>query len=213
MENTVKLIIADDHQLVRQGLAALLGALDFVDLIGEASNGQQLLSLLKSGKKPDVILLDVDMPVMNGLETLEHLSRDAFGVKVIMMTMLNDRAVIQDAVGKGARGFLFKNASVSELSDAILKVSQGAMYLSSEVSMTLLQPETQQVKNAAVQQLSEREIEVLRLIAEGLSSTEIGEQLFISPRTVDTHRNNLIHKLGVNGIAGLVRFALQNGLA
>ena len=213
MENTVKLIIADDHQLVRQGLAALLGALDFVDLIGEAANGQQLLSLLKSGKKPDVILLDVDMPVMNGLETLEHLSRDAFGVKVIMMTMLNDRAVIQDAVGKGARGFLFKNASVSELSDAILKVSQGAIFLSSEVSLALLQPETQQVKNAAVQQLSEREIEVLRLIAEGLSSTEIGEQLFISPRTVDTHRNNLIHKLGVNGIAGLVRFALQNGLA
>ncbi len=213
MENTVKLIITDDHQLVRQGLAALLGALDFVDLIGEAANGQQLISLLKSGKRPDVVLLDVDMPVMNGLETLEHLSRDAFGVKVIMMTMLNDRSVIQEAVRKGAKGFLFKNASASELSDAIFKVSQGAMYLSSEVSMSLLQPESHNGKSAAVQQLSEREIEVLRLIAEGLSSTEIGEQLFISPRTVDTHRNNLIHKLGVNGIAGLVRFALQNGLA
>ncbi len=209
----MKLIITDDHQLVRQGLAALLGALDFVDLIGEASNGQQLLSLLKSGKKPDVVLLDVDMPVMNGLETLEHLARDAFGVKVIMMTMLNDRTVVQEAVSKGAKGFLFKNASANELADAIQKVSQGAVYLSSEVSMFLLQPESHNGKSAAVQQLSEREIEVLRLIAEGLSSTEIGEQLFISPRTVDTHRNNLIHKLGVNGIAGLVRFALQNGLA
>jgi DNA-binding NarL/FixJ family response regulator len=184
---------------------------DFVELIGEAANSQQVISLLRSGKHPDVILMDVEMPVMGGIEALEQITKDFFGIKVIMLTMLNDRALVQNAMSKGAKGFLFKNAAPHELSEAIRRVAQGEMFFASEVSMTLLQ-EARPAQNPLLEQLTEREIEILRLVAEGFSSTEIGQKLFISPRTVDTHRNNIIQKLGVQGIAGLVQFALKNKL-
>jgi len=103
MDKKVKIIIADDHQLVRQGFIALLGTLDFVEFIGEASNGKQLINLLRGGARPDVILMDMEMPVMSGLEATEQVARDFFGTKVIMITMLNDRDLIQQAVVKGVR--------------------------------------------------------------------------------------------------------------
>ncbi len=209
MEQKIKVIIADDHHLVRQGFKSLLEDLDFVDVIGEASDGKQVLHLLKNGKKPDVVVMDVDMPVMGGLETLEEIIKTYFGVKVIMLTMLNNKEVIQKSVDKGAKGFLFKNASSNELSDAIKKVAKGESYFSGDVALTLLSKTT----NNSLQSLdilTDREIEILKLVAEGYSSTEIGQKLFISPRTVDTHRNNLIQKLNVNGVAGLIRFAVVN---
>lgn len=211
MEPTIKVIIADDHHLVRQGIRALLTQLPGVEIIGEAADGRQLLQSLRNGLRPDVILLDVEMPGMNGLETLDHLARDFFGCKAVMLTMLNDRQVIQQAVDKGARGFLFKNASLAELSDALRRVATGETYFASDVALTLLQSSAHQT-DPLLGQLTDREIEILKLVAEGYSSTEIGQQLFISPRTVDTHRNNLIQKLQVNGIAGLVRFAIQHKL-
>jgi DNA-binding NarL/FixJ family response regulator len=211
MEEKVKVIIADDHHLVRQGFKALLEDLDFVDLIGEAADGKQVLNLLRNGKLADVVVMDVDMPVMGGLETLEQIKNEFFGIKVIMLTMLNNKEVIQKSVDKGAHGFLFKNASSNELSDAILKVAKGEHYFSGDVTLTLLN-KTQNAHNQPLDLLTEREIEILKLVAEGFSSTEIGQKLFISPRTVDTHRNNLIQKLHVNGVAGLIRFAVQNNL-
>lgn len=210
MENKIRLIIADDHHLVRQGLRALLEELDFIEVVGEAADGRQLLQLLRNGVKAQVALLDVEMPGMGGIETLGHLEREFFGIRAIMLTMLNDRAVIQSAVDKGAKGFLFKNASLAELSDAIRKVAAGETYFASDVALALLRPTN--IPNSLLGQLTEREIEILKLVAEGFSSTEIGDKLFISPRTVDTHRNNLIQKLQVNGIAGLVRFAILNKL-
>ncbi|HQU60962.1 MAG TPA: response regulator transcription factor [Saprospiraceae bacterium] len=113
MENKIRLIIADDHHLVRQGLRALLEELDFIEVVGEAADGRQLLQLLRNGVKAQVALLDVEMPGMGGIETLGHLEREFFGIRAIMLTMLNDRAVIQSAVDKGAKGFLFKNASLA----------------------------------------------------------------------------------------------------
>ncbi|MCB0572598.1 MAG: response regulator transcription factor [Phaeodactylibacter sp.] len=210
MEDNIKVILADDHQLVRQGIRALLEELGFIESVAEASDGRQVLQLLRNGLKAQVVLLDVEMPGMGGIETLEHLSRDFFGVRAIMLTMLNDRAVIQRAVDKGAKGYIFKNASLAELSDAISKVVAGGTYFASDVALALLQPSSDAGK--LLSQLSEREVEILKLIAEGFSSAEIGKKLFISPRTVDTHRNNLIQKLQANGIAGLVRFAVLNKL-
>lgn len=212
MEQKIKILLADDHQLVRKGFLALLSEIDFVEVIGEAANGQEVIGWLRRGAKPDVVLLDYEMPLLNGLETLEQVKRDFFGVKVILLTMLNDRALIQTAVEKGVNGFLFKNASLDELREAIRRVARGETYFATEVTLTLLKPHPPSPGQAALAQLTEREIEVLRLVAQGFSSTEIGAQLFISPRTVDTHRNNLIQKLGVNGIAGLVQFALKNKL-
>jgi two-component system response regulator DegU len=211
MEKRIKLLLADDHQLVRKGFRALLEELDFVEIIGEAANGKEAINLLRSGAKPDVALLDYEMPVMNGLEATEQIKRDFFGVKVIMLTMLQSKELIQEAAEKGVSGFLFKNASLEELGEAIRRVAKGEQYFTSEVALALLKP-SQNPDAPLLAQLTERETEILRLVAQGFSSTEIGQQLFISPRTVDTHRNNIIQKLGVNGIAGLVRFALQNGL-
>ena len=211
MEPKIKLLLVDDHQLVRKGFRALLEELDFVEIVGEAANGKEAIHLLRSGIKPDVALLDYEMPVMNGLEATEQIKRDFFGVKVIVLTMLQSKELIQEALEKGVHGFLFKNASMDELEVAIRRVARGEQYFASEVALTLLKP----VRNPdapLLAQLTEREAEVLRLVARGLSSTAIGRQLFISPRTVDTHRNNLIHKLDVTGIAGLVQFALKNKL-
>lgn len=211
MEKRIKLLLADDHQLVRKGFRALLDELDFVEIVGEAANGKEVITLLRGGARPDVILLDYEMPVMNGLEATEQIRRDFFGAKVIMLTMLQSKELVQEAVEKGVSGFLFKNASLEEFSDAIRRVARGETYFASEVALTLLKP-AQNPDAPLIAQLTEREIEILRLVAKGFSSTEIGQQLFISPRTVDTHRNNIIQKLGVQGIAGLTQFALKNKL-
>lgn len=207
----IKLILADDHQLVRQGFRALLEDLDFVEIVGEAANGQQVLDLFRSGKYAQIVLMDAEMPILDGLSATEQIVRDFMGVKVIMLTMLNTKEIIQNAVEKGVKGFLFKNTSKHELSEAIRRVADGEMYFTSEVASILLNT-SKELSNTLLDQLSDREVEILKLVAEGFSSTEIGEKLFISPRTVDTHRNNLIQKLNVHGIVGLVRFAIQHKL-
>ena len=207
----IPLLLADDHHLVRKGFRALLDELDFVEVVGEAANGREVIAQLRNGTRPRVVLLDYEMPLMNGLEASEQIRRDFLGVRIIMLTMLQSRELVQEAVEKGVHGFLFKNASLDELGDAIRRVADGGQYFASDVALTLLKPAS--APDAALMaQLTEREIEVLRLVAGGLSSTEIGGQLFISPRTADTHRNNIIQKLGVSGIAGLVQFAVRNKL-
>lgn len=207
----IKILLADDHHLVRKGFRALLEELDFVEIVGEAANGKEALALLRNGAKPSIALLDYEMPLMNGLEAAEEIQRDYFGVKVIMLTMLQSKELIEEAVGKGVSGFLFKNTSIDELSNAIQRVAAGETYFSSDVTLTLLKP-VHKPDAPLLALLSEREIEILKLVAQGFSSTEIGQKLFISPRTVDTHRNNIIQKLEVSGIAGLVQFAVRNKL-
>lgn len=207
----LKLILADDHHLVRQGFKALLSEMPEIEIIGEASNGEQVLQLLRTGKLADIILMDVEMPILGGLETTEKIMKDFFGVKVIIISMLNDKAIIESAYEKGVKGFLFKNTTLPELQEAIKSVASGENYFSHEVANVLLQKRPKD-QSSLLTHLTDREIEILKLIAEGFSSTEIGTKLFISPRTVDTHRNNLIQKLNVNGIVGLVKFAFQNKL-
>lgn len=208
----IKTLLADDHQLVRKGFRALLEELDFVEIVGEATNGKEVLGLLRHGCKPDIVLLDYEMPVMNGLEALEEIRRDYLGVKVIMLTMSQQKELIRLAVDAGVNGFLFKTASMEEFGEALQRVAAGGVYFSADVTLTLLNTRPNP-DSIPLSLLSEREIEILKLVASGLSSVAIGRQLFISPRTVDTHRNNIIRKLDVSGIAGLVQFALRNNLA
>lgn len=208
----IKIIIAEDHELVRQGFAAMLEKLDFAELVGEAGNGKQVIELLRSGKLADVVLLDIEMPVMNGLETAAMIAKNFLSVKTIMLTMLNDKDIIEEAIEKGAKGFLFKNSPAHEFAEAIKKVAAGENYYSSEVAAVLLNKKTTAPANTAISELSERELEIIRLVAEGLSSNEIGKKLFISPRTVDTHRNNILQKLDLPNIAALVSFAYRNKL-
>lgn len=206
----IRVVIADDHRLVLAGFKALLEDLDFVEVLGEAANGKELLALLRKGTRPDVVLVDYEMPLMNGLEAAAAIREEFFGVKVIMLTMMQDKTLIEAAIAGGIQGFLFKNASLDELGLAIKKIAAGEAYFSGDVTLTLMQKQAGQ--SAADFGLSEREMEILKLVAKGQSSAEIGRQLFISPRTVDTHRNNILNKLGVQGIAGLVEFAVKNKL-
>ena len=211
MEPNIKVIIADDHQLVRKGFVALLEQIPGIQIMAEAGNGREVLDAFRRLGRPDLVLIDYEMPLMNGLETLIQLKQEYFGIKVIMLTMLNERSIIQGALEQGADGFLFKNTSVEELSTAIAKVYKGEKYYAGEVALSLAKAPMAS-NDAELSSLSERELDVLKLVAQGFSSTEIGAQLFISPRTIDTHRNNLIQKLEVKGIAGLVQFAIRHKL-
>ncbi|MBK8967011.1 MAG: response regulator transcription factor [Saprospiraceae bacterium] len=206
----IRVVLADDHRLVLAGFKALLSELDFVEVLGDASNGKELLALLRRGIRPDVVLVDYEMPMMNGLEAAAAIREEFLGVKVIMLTMMQDKALIEAAIAGGIQGFLFKNASLDELGLAIKKVAAGEPYFSGDVTLTLLQQQSE--PPGATYGLSEREMEILKLVAKGHTSADIGRLLFISPRTVDTHRNNILQKLGVQGIAGLVEFAVKNKL-
>lgn len=211
-KDKIKVIIAEDHELVRQGFIAMVEKLEFAELVGEAANGKQVIELLRSGKLADVVLMDIEMPVMNGIEAAEMIAKNFLTVKTVMLTMLNDKDVIQEAIEKGAKGFLFKNSPAHEFAEAIKRVAAGENYYSTAVAAVLLNKKSASPENPAVNELSERELEIIRLVAEGLSSNEIGKKLFISPRTVDTHRNNILQKLDLPNIASLVSFAYKNKL-
>jgi len=207
----IKILIVEDHQLVREGLQALISTHSDFEIIDTAINGKEAIQKIKTGITPDIILLDHDMPIMSGLEALAIIKKDFFGIKVIMLTMMNTKDLVQHAIEAGVDGFLFKNSSLDELSLAINQVYHGQKYFTGEVALILMNKKANP-DDALLSRLSDRELEILRLVAKGKSSNEIGALLFISPRTVDTHRNNIIQKLEVHGIAGLTEFAIKKRL-
>lgn len=207
----INIAIADDHQLVIDGLISLLEKVEGFDVKASALNGQEALRLAEN-LKIDVFLMDIDMPVMDGIAATQALKKDYPHIKVLVLTMHDEKSMIQMLIDIGADGYLLKNSDQDELALAIKNVHGGKKHFSSEVTMSLLQPDAPGVQKENLKDLTEREIEILTQIAEGLSNKEIGEKLFISHRTVDTHRTNLMKKLEVHNIAGLIRFAIKNGL-
>ena len=206
----IRLILVDDHRIVLDGIKALLDDLDGFDCVATADNGQKALDLLKVFDV-DVVLMDIDMPVMNGMEATRRIKKAYPSVKVISLTQHSERGMVQQLLDCGSDGYLLKNIAQDELAAAIRKVNDGQNVFSSEVTMSLAGKAVEKNVHGTEVELTEREIEILILIAEGLSSKQIGEKLFISPRTVDTHRTNLMNKLDIHNIAGLIRFALKNG--
>ena len=206
----IRILLVDDHQIVLDGVKSLLDDLDGFDCVATANNGQKALGLLKVFDI-DVILMDIDMPVMNGMEATKAVKRDFPDVKVISLTQHSERGMVKQLLACGSDGYLLKNIDQDELAMAIRKVNAGQNYFSSEVTMSLAGKAVEKNSTGADVEITERESEILTLIAEGFSSKQIGEKLFISPRTVDTHRTNLMNKLDIHNIAGLIRFALKNG--
>ncbi|MDB4655968.1 response regulator transcription factor [Flavobacteriales bacterium] len=206
----IRILLVDDHQIVLDGVKALLDDLDGFDCVATANDGQKALGLLKVFDI-DVILMDIDMPVMNGMEATKAVKRDFPNVKVISLTQHSERGMVKQLLACGSDGYLLKNIDQDELAMAIRKVNGGQNYFSSEVTMSLAGKAVEKSSTGADVEITEREIEILTLIAEGFSSKQIGEKLFISSRTVDTHRTNLMNKLDIHNIAGLIRFALKNG--
>jgi DNA-binding NarL/FixJ family response regulator len=212
-----KIILCDDHQLILDGLKNILLDQTDLTLIGEANNGQQALKIVEV-LQPDLILMDIDMPVMNGLEATQQIRKKYPNVKVMILTMHDEPSLVRKIMEIGANGYMLKNSDQEELIKAIHLVLKGELYFPEEILIGK-KPEKEESFSlrpsdaVLVSQLTEREIEILVQIADGLSNKEIGDKLFISHRTVDTHRTNLMKKLDVHNIAGLIRFAIRNNLA
>lgn len=183
------------------------------EVIGEAENGEELLDKIR--KSPcDVVLLDVDMPVMDGLEACLALRSAHPDIKVLILSMHDDRHLIQKVMEAGAHGYILKNSGIEELSTGLEAILSGKKYFSSDLTLRLLDTQNRPagVFSKELDILTDREIEVLKLIAAGMSNKEIGDKLFISHRTVDSHRTSLMKKLSVHNVAGLIRFAIKHRL-
>jgi len=217
MKNAIKpvrVILADDHTLVRAGIRALLEKLPEVKVLGEASNGREALELVKT-HKPDVVLMDITMPGLNGLEAAARMAKEFPAVRVIILSMHNNEEYYWRALKAGAAGYLLKKAATAELAVALQRVIHGEIYLSQEISTRLLKKfplEGIADRKSPFEQLTGRQREVLQLIAEGQNTKEIAEILKVSPKTVEYHRMKLMTGLNVHDVPGLVRFALRVGL-
>jgi two-component system response regulator NreC len=211
----IRILIAEDHHLVRAGLKAFLEQEEEVAVIGETSDGQETLETTER-LNPDVLLLDIGMPKLNGIQILRQLTELKLATRVIILTMYSDTSFIKRSFQYGAKGYLLKNSVSEELILAIRAVYRGEIFLSSAISRFILDDylnyqEKQEIQDA-FDTLSPREVQILQLIAEGHSNSSIAQMLFISPKTVDKHRANLISKLNVHDTAGLIRIAIKNKL-
>lgn len=212
------IILIDDHELILDGLAQLVEGIGGFQILAKAGNGKAGLDLVEK-LAPDIVLMDVDMPVMNGLEATQQIKKLYPKVRIIILTMHGDPALIKRMMEIGADGFLLKNSNRDEFREALTRVAQGKTYFSSDAAQAVISGKSVTPGNFVVgndtillSTLSDRETEILKNIALGKSNKEIGDQLFISHRTVDTHRTNIMKKMGVHNVAGLVRIALRNGL-
>lgn len=204
----IKIIIADDHSIIRDGLRAMLEKNNFCKIVGEAANGEELLDLLKS-TPCDVVCTDISMPKMDGVEATRLIVKNFPKVKVMCLSMHEEAAFIKQMMEAGAVGYVFKDSPSEELQAAIEAVNGGKKYFNQKLFDILLNMES---SGKTVSVLSSREKEILKLIAEEYTNPEIAEKLFLSVRTVDTHRQNLIQKLDVKNTAGLVKYAIKSGL-
>lgn len=212
VNEVIKVLLCDDHRIITDGLKGLLESDAGMSCVGAVENGAAAIHAVEH-LAVDVVLMDLDMPVLDGLEATERIKAKWPDVKVIILSMHDEAAMVQRMMELGADGYLVKNCGRDELMLAIRDVYAGRKHFGSALTESLL---SQRTENAAqsglLKDLSERETEVLAALAEGLTNKEIGDRLFISPRTVDTHRTNLMKKLDTHNIAGLVRIAIKAGL-
>ena len=214
LSGVINVIIADDHRIFIDGINALLSGESGIRLTGQAQNGQEVLQMLQT-EKADVVILDINMPVLNGIETTRKIKEDFPNVNVLILSMYNEKSFISNALEAGASGYILKNADKDEFVTAIQSVAAGKAYYGNEVTSTIMEslkdPEAGEKKLVQVD-LSSRELEVLQLIAKGLNNNEIAEELFISSHTVKSHRKKLMSKIDVKNTAGLVMFAVEHSL-
>ncbi|HEX8849541.1 MAG TPA: response regulator transcription factor [Gemmatimonadaceae bacterium] len=213
--DTIRVLLADDHLVVRAGLRALLRSAHDMVVIGEAANGREAVEI--AGRlRPDVVVMDLSMAELDGVAATKEIVGAGIPTKVLVLTMHGEEEYLVDALGAGAAGYLVKSAAERELVDAIRAVVHGDVYVQPAAARVLARgvrhPNAPADDQARLQRLTGREREVLRLVAEGYSAAGIGERLFISPKTVDTYKQRITEKLGLAGRPDYVRFALRAGL-
>jgi DNA-binding NarL/FixJ family response regulator len=209
----IRILLADDHALVRAGIRALVQRVSGLEVVGEADNGREALRLAKS-LNPQVVLMDIAMPELNGLDAIARILQYDPKIAVIILSMHESREHVLRALQAGACGYVLKNAAVDELEKAIRAVARGQKYLTPAVSEQIITSMTapKSAAQSAADFLTQRQREILQLIAEGRSSREIAAVLNISVKTVETHRSLLMERLNLHDVAGLVRYAIRVGL-
>jgi DNA-binding NarL/FixJ family response regulator len=209
----VRVILADDHTLVRAGIRSLLEELDNVEVLADCGDGREALRLIDE-HRPDVAVLDIGMPELNGLEVARRAAQASPNTRIIILSMYADPSYVRQALKAGVSGYLIKGAAVSELSLAIEAVMRGERYLTPKVSQTVVEGFLRESdeQGEPVEDLTERQREILQLIAEGQSTRDIAQLLDVSVKTVETHRLRLMDRLGIRDVPGLVRFAIRAGL-
>lgn len=213
--NNISVLVAEDHTIVRQGLRSILEKEFSIDVSGEAKDGKDVVE--KVGRlNPDIVLMDINMPLLNGIDATRQIKKEFPGVKIIMLSMHSSEEYIFQSFKAGASGYLVKQTADTELISAIQMVHQGNYFLNSSISRTLVQDYLQKndlVKSQdSLEKLTDREREILQLIAEGCSNRKIAEHLYISVKTVETHKANLMEKLDIHNIAELTKYALRKGI-
>lgn len=212
METIPKILIADDHQLFNDGMKMMLTAEDNLQVVGQVFSGKDVLDAVHR-MQPDVVLLDINMPHLNGLEAAEKLLKNYPNLRIIMLTMYSDRKFVDDCQRMGVPGYILKNSGVDEVLNAIETVLAGKRYYDPKLTKSAT---PNQHANDSFQkqfQLTKREIEIIGLVGQSFTNEEMADKLFLSVATVKTHRNNINLKLGINKPADLVKFAVEHGLA
>lgn len=206
----LRVVLAEDHQMVRQGLRSLLEDVEDIEVIGEAEDGPGAVALAEA-KGPDVVVMDFGLPGLNGADAAARLAKSRPDVAVVVLSMRDDAATVDRSLRAGARGYVVKGAGVEDLCEAIRCAARGEVYLSPAVSDYVLQGYLAG-KDGPADPLTAREREVLQLVAEGLTGREVAGRLGLAPKTVDNHRARILDKLGIRTTAGLVRYAIHAGL-
>ena len=211
----IRVLVVDDHTIVRDGICALLGLAGDIEVVGEAANGKEALEMV--GKlTPDVVLMDIAMPIMDGLEATRRIRKEFPGIKVLALTQYDDREYVFPAIEGGACGFISKTAASSELASGIRSVHRGDSFLSPSIAKLLVEDyregASMRKSHDHYEQLTDREREILKLLAEGHTTQEIADMLVISPKTVEGHKTNLMAKLDIHNRTELVKYALRKGI-
>jgi DNA-binding NarL/FixJ family response regulator len=207
----IKILIADDHQLLIDGIKSTLKDVDDFELVAEATNGYQVMEILEAGTEADVILMDINMPKLDGLECTKQVAKKYPEIKIIALSQYDEKRFVKRMVKNGAHGYLLKDAGKDQIEKAVRTVCSGQKYFCERLSIRLVEQELKDENTSALfPKLTNRELEVLNLICKEFSSQEISEKLFISFHTVESHRANLMYKAGVKNTAGLVRWAVEN---
>jgi DNA-binding NarL/FixJ family response regulator len=212
---TIRVFLADDHDVVRDGLRFILEAQGDINVIGDAADGRQAVCEVEQ-LHPDVVVMDIAMPELNGIEVTHQIQETCPSTQVVILSMYSTPEHIFRALQAGARGYLLKESAGQEVVNAVRAVHCGRRYLSQRIAETVIDDYVHQRQSAMdrspLQRLSPREREILQLVVEGKSSAEIAEKLFLSPKTVETYRSRLMQKLGLENLPSLVKFAIQHGL-
>lgn len=212
MDNELKIVIADDHQMFIDGIKSLLSKEKKLNFIYEAANGEDALSYIRKNVV-DLLITDISMPGMSGTELTKKVKQEFPHIKVLVLSMFNDPAIVNEILQSEAEGYILKNTGKHELLSAISKIMDDGTYYSNEVmNLMLNQKRKSATQTQAKEQLTERETEILKLVCEEYTTAGIAEKLFISPRTVDTHRKNILEKTQSKTIVGLIKYAFENNI-